>query len=317
MIQNIRIIPLDLERMYGQMYLIRCFENTLEDLFKKGVLFGTIHSCVGQEAIGVGIVNALSKGDSITGSHRSHGHILAHTNNIKDVMAEVMGKACGVVGGRGGSQHLQKDDFYSNGVQGSMVPVAVGMALAEKIKNTGRIVLCFMGDGTLGQGVIYESMNLASLWDLPVMFVVENNFYAMSTKVEDAVAGSIVERGKVFGIESSEITSNDVEVIYNHAVAIVDKIRKNSKPYFWVINTYRLSGHSKSDDRCYRSKEEEGEWSKRDPLLITGSKIAVDVRENIERECQQKIKEALEEMKAACFPSKEFLHDNIYRGFRR
>lgn len=306
-----------LQKFYERMYLIRHFEVTMENLFQKGLLFGTIHGCIGQEAVAVGVISAISSGDIITGHHRSHGHFLAYTDDIEGLMAEIMGKACGIVGGRGGSQHLQKRDFYTNGVQGSMVSVATGMALAEKIKKTGNIIVCFMGDGTMGQGVIYESINMASLWNLPILYVIENNLYAMSTRVEDGVAGSIVDRGGAFGIESSEITSNDVEIIYEQAAQIVNKVRKNSKPYFLVLNTYRLCGHSKSDDRCYRSKEEEAEWANRDPLLITGPKIPDNLRKAIEQICRKRIEQAFEKIKNANFPPKEVLCESPYGGFER
>jgi TPP-dependent pyruvate/acetoin dehydrogenase alpha subunit len=285
-------------RMYEQMYLIRVFENTLEDLFKKGALFGTIHSCAGQEAVAVGIANALRKDDLVTGHHRSHGHYIALTDDVHGLMAEIMGKACGIVGGRGGSQHLHRDGFYSNGVQGSMVPVATGMAMAEKIKGTENIVTCFIGDGTLGQGI-----------------VLENNYYAMSTHVDASVAGSMVKRGEAFGIESNEITTNDVEAIHDQAVKIVGQVRKRSHPHFWVINTYRLSGHSKSDDRSYRTREEEAEWKKRDPLLIAGEKIPKDEKKLIEEKCQRRIKETAEQLENAAPPSKESLSYGLYNGY--
>jgi len=296
-------------KMYEQMYLIRLFEEKMEELFKKGALFGTIHSCAGQEAVAVGIINSLSQTDLIIGNHRSHGHYLAYTNDVEGLMAELMGKATGVVGGRGGSQHIHKNNFYSNGVQGGMVPVATGMALAEKIKKSGNIVVCFIGDGTLGQGVVYESMNIASLWQLPILYVVENNYYAMSTRICDAVAGLPVNRGRAFDIESSELTSNDSDIIYNGSEDIVKKVREKCTPYFWVINTYRLSGHSKSDDRCYRTKEEEMKWAELDPLLIAESKIPRELRLQIEHNCMKRIEDTAEKVKKDVLPSKEGLAD--------
>lgn len=305
-----------LEKMYAQMYLIRCFEERLEDLFRKGMLFGTIHSCIGQEAIAVGIANALTKEDVITGNHRSHGHYIAFTDDVDGLMAEIMGKASGIVGGRGGSQHIHSKNFYSNGVQGSLVPVATGIAMAEKEKKNKNVVICFIGDGTLGQGVVYESMNIASLWNLPIIFLVENNYYAMSTHVGSAIAGSMINRGKAFGIDSSETTSNDVELIHAEAKIIIEKVKSKSSPYFWVINTYRLCGHSKSDDRCYRSMEEEQAWRKIDPLVITGSKINSDKKIEIEKECESRISKAVEKISADSFPDIKEICEDTYCGYR-
>ncbi|MFC1885944.1 thiamine pyrophosphate-dependent dehydrogenase E1 component subunit alpha [Thermodesulfobacteriota bacterium] len=303
------------EKMYEQMYLIRLFEVKLEELFRKGLLVGTIHCCIGQEAVAVGVINALEKDDIITGNHRSHGHFLAYSNDFEGLMGEIMGKACGVVGGRGGSQHLQKDNFYSNGVQGGMVPVATGMAMAEKLKNTGNIVVCFIGDGTLGQGIVYESLNMAALWELPIVYIVENNYYAMSTCVDKAIAGSIIARGRAFGNECSEITSNDVEKIYNNVLEIVGRARKNNTPQYCVINTYRLCGHSKSDDRCYRSKEEEEKWSKIDPLLISGKKIPEHTQDEINKRSQNYIDEIVEKITKMESPTEKTLYYGLFNNY--
>lgn len=284
------------EKFYEEMFLIRYFEEHMERLFKKGELVGTVHGCIGQEAVAVGVVSALSKGDIVTGNHRSHGHFLAYCGDIKGLMAEIMGKEIGIVAGRGGSQHLQKMNFYSNGVQGSLVPVAVGMAYAESLKKSDHVVICFLGDGTLGQGVVYEALNMASLWSLPVIFVVENNAYAMSTRTEDAAAGTFVGRGRAFGIESNETTTSDVEVIFDKAKEIVHYVRTNKRPFFWVINTYRFCGHSKGDDKAYRTKEEETERLQTDPLKVLREKLGAAVCEPIEAKCVKWIDDVYQEL---------------------
>ena len=186
----------DLATLYGRMYFIRRFEETLLDLFAQGKLVGTTHTYIGQEANAVGIIDHLEpERDVIFSNHRCHGHYLAFTDDAFGLLSEVMGKATGTCGGKGGSQHLCRGNFYSNGVLGSIVPVATGIALAEKKKGTGAVSTVFLGDGTLGEGVTYESLNMASLWQLPVLFVVENNHYAQSTPVELELAGSIAARG--------------------------------------------------------------------------------------------------------------------------
>ena len=202
-----------LATFYERMFFIRRFEETLLDLFSLGKLVGTTHTYIGQEANAVGLIDHLDPDvDTIFSNHRCHGHYLAFTDDAFGLLCEVMGKAPGVCGGKGGSQHLCKGNFYSNGVLGSIVPVATGIALAEKRKGTGAVSTVFLGDGTLGEGVTYESLNIASLWQLPVLFVVENNHYAQSTPVELELAGSIAARGAAFGVEVDELDTTDVEL---------------------------------------------------------------------------------------------------------
>ena len=187
----------DLARLYGRMVLIRRFEESLLELFSLGKLAGTTHTYVGQEANAVGVIDHLERGrDVIVSNHRCHGHYLAFTDDVDGLLGEVMGKASGVCGGKGGSQHLCSDGFYSNGVLGSTVPVATGMALAERERGSGAVTVAFIGDGTLGQGVVYESLNIASRWGLPLLVVVENNYYAQSTPSQLTLAGSIADRGR-------------------------------------------------------------------------------------------------------------------------
>ncbi|MDY6850840.1 MAG: thiamine pyrophosphate-dependent dehydrogenase E1 component subunit alpha [Thermodesulfobacteriota bacterium] len=301
-----------LEGMYQQMYLIRRFELALNDLFKKGLLRGTVHCCIGQEAVAVGIIKALKKSDIITGNHRSHGHYLAYTDDVEGLLAEIMGKECGMVGGRGGSQHLHKDNFYSNGVQGALVPVAAGMAMAEKAKGSDGVVVCFMGDGTLGQGVVYESLNFAGLWQLPLIFVVENNYYAMSTPVNTVLSGDLLDRGRAFGLRCRETITNNVEEIYEQAAEIVATTRATRSPCYWVVNTYRTCGHSKSDDRCYRSREEERDWAEKDPLALAGGAIEENTRLKIERNCRQRMEHAIETVSKKAQPSTDSLSTGFF-----
>ncbi|MBA3567684.1 MAG: thiamine pyrophosphate-dependent dehydrogenase E1 component subunit alpha, partial [Actinobacteria bacterium] len=222
------------------MFFIRRFEESLLDLFAQGKLVGTTHTYIGQEANAVGIIDHLEpERDVIFSNHRCHGHYLAFTDDDFGLLCEVMGRAPGVCGGKGGSQHLCKGNFYSNGVLGSIVPVATGIALAEKKKGTGAVSTVFLGDGTLGEGVTYESLNMASLWKLPVFFVVENNHYAQSTPVELELAGSIPARAAAFGIETAELATTDVEEIHDAAGRAAARIRETSEPFFLVLDTYR------------------------------------------------------------------------------
>ena len=200
-----------LQQLYGRMVLIRRLEETLLELFSLGKLVGTTHTYIGQEANAVGVIDHLDPAhDVVFSNHRCHGHYLAFTDDVDGLLGEVMGRVTGTCGGKGGSQHLCNGNFYSNGVQGSIVPVATGMAVAEKERGTGAVTVVFLGDGTLGQGTVYECLNLASLWSLPILFVVENNHYAQTTPRQLAVAGSIPDRALPFGIASSHLDTTDV-----------------------------------------------------------------------------------------------------------
>ena len=234
-----------LATLYERMYFIRRFEETLLDLFSQGKLMGTTHTYIGQEANGVGVIDHLDPDrDVVFSNHRCHGHYLAFTDDAFGLLSEVMGRATGVCGGKGGSQHLCRGNFYSNGVLGSIVPVATGIALAEKAKGTGAVSTVFLGDGTLGEGVTYESLNIASLWTLPVLFVVENNHYAQSTPVELELAGSIPARAEAFGVEVKALDTTDVAEVHEAAGRAVARIRETGAPFLHVLDTYRFSPHS-------------------------------------------------------------------------
>jgi TPP-dependent pyruvate/acetoin dehydrogenase alpha subunit len=277
-----------LAQHYERMFFIRRFEESLLDLFAQGKLVGTTHTYIGQEANAIGIIDHLEpERDVVFSNHRCHGHYLAFTDDAFGLLCEVMGKAPGVCGGKGGSQHLCKGNFYSNGVLGSIVPVATGIALAEKKKGTAAISTVFLGDGTLGEGVTYESLNMASLWKLPVLFVVENNHYAQSTPVELELAGSIPARAAAFGIETAELETTDVEEIHATAGHAVARIRETGEPFFLVIDTYRFSPHSKGDDN--RDPAEIDARRERDPLLLAGARLDSGERGRIEEACESRL----------------------------
>jgi TPP-dependent pyruvate/acetoin dehydrogenase alpha subunit len=277
---------------YERMFFIRRFEESLLDLFAQGKLVGTTHTYIGQEANAVGIIDHLEPGrDVVFSNHRCHGHYLAFTDDAFGLLSEVMGRAPGVCGGKGGSQHLCKGNFYSNGVLGSIVPVATGIALAEKKKGTGAVSTVFLGDGTLGEGVTYESLNIASLWKLPVLFVVENNHYAQSTPVELELAGSIPARAAAFGVETAELETTDVEEIHATAGRAVARIRETGDPFFLVLDTYRFSPHSKGDDN--RDLAEIDARRERDPLTVTGARLDDGERSRIEEACERRLAETI------------------------
>jgi 2-oxoisovalerate dehydrogenase E1 component len=247
-------------------YTIRKTEEMLLDLFRKGKLFGTTHTCVGQEFSAISIANALNDKDCVFSNHRCHGHYIAKTDDVEGLLAEIMGKVNGVCGGIGGSQHLCGENFYSNGIQGGIVPVAAGIALGQKLDGDGAITTVCIGDGTLGAGVVYESMNMASKWSLPLVIVLEDNGYSQSTCQIEVVAGSIVDRAAAFGIKVYEGNTWQYEKLITDMKNAADYARNKCKPVFFKVSTYRLRAHSKGDDdRCTSEIEKHG---KKDPLNI-------------------------------------------------
>jgi acetoin:2,6-dichlorophenolindophenol oxidoreductase subunit alpha len=293
-----------LPTLYERMLFVRRFEETLLDLFSQGKLVGTTHTYIGQEANGVGVIDHLDPAvDTIFSNHRCHGHYLAFTDDAFGLLSEVMGKATGTCGGKGGSQHLCRGNFYSNGVLGSIVPVATGIALAEKKKGTGAVSTVFLGDGTLGEGVTYESLNMASLWQLPVLFVVENNGYAQSTPVELELAGSIRARAEAFGVAADELDTTDVEEVHAAAGRAVARTRETGAPFWLVLNTYRFSPHSKGDDN--RDPSEIEARRERDPLKVAGARLDDAEREAIAARVEERLAGTVAAAEAAPFAEPE------------
>jgi TPP-dependent pyruvate/acetoin dehydrogenase alpha subunit len=279
------------EELYYLMVLIRLFEQRVLELFSRGLLFGTAHCCIGQEAGAVAVIGNLQENDIIVSNHRCHGHYLARTEDVQGLMAELMGRVGGVCGGRGGSQHLCKGNFYTNGIQGNMVPVAAGMALAQKKKGTDSIVVLFIGDGTFGQGVVYETLNMISLWRLPVLIVVENNRYAQTTPVTMNFAGTFSARAEAFGLSVGETDTDDVIRLKNRFADIIKTVRTQSCPHVEVIHTYRFCAHSKGDD--YRPSEEIEFWRAKDPLKKLEEQIPVELQLKLTERAAAKIEQAV------------------------
>jgi TPP-dependent pyruvate/acetoin dehydrogenase alpha subunit len=287
--------------LYRTMLLIRRFEERLLAEFSTGRLVGTTHVYIGQEADAAGVFSVADPDDVVFSNHRCHGHFLAYGGNPHQLAAELMGKATGLVGGRGGSQHIHWRNFYSNGIQGGIVPVATGMALAEKAGKTGKIVLIFIGDGTLGEGALYESLNIAALWQLPVLFVLEDNRYAQTTPVEKAVAGSMAGRFAAFGIPTWERATTDVLEVRSAAEEAVRHVRSGAGPAGLVLHTYRFAAHSKGDDP--RPPEELARIRHFDPLTTHAPRLKVKEREKAEAEVTAMINDAFARADADPFPT--------------
>ncbi len=273
---------------YRQMIQIRSVEEALLDLFAKGLVRGTVHTSLGQEAVAVGVVNALDLDrDVVCSNHRGHGHFLAYCGDVTGLVLEIMGRPEGICGGKGGSQHLHKKNFYSNGILGGMAPVSTGMAFAEKQKQNGAIVTLFIGDGEMAEGAVYEAMNMASLWQLPVLYVLEMNCYAQSTYWEVEHAGVLETRAATFGIPVTEEDGNDVEAVFNQAVRIRSEIGNGGGPQMLFLRTYRMGPHSKGDD--LRDPAEIDRHREHEPVQRLRLKLGGDVCKQIDEEEKQKI----------------------------
>jgi len=296
---------LELHRM---MMLIRLFEEALEEMFSRGLLHGTMHLSIGQEATAAGACLALDKKDLITSTHRGHGHCLGKGADPYKMFAELLGREDGYCRGRGGSMHiadLSNGNLGANGIVAGSLTISVGAALSFQLQKKENIVLCFFGDGAVNEGSFHEALNLASLWNLPVLFLCENNQYGMSMASEKAVAGeSIASRGKSYGIESIQIDGNDVEAVYESVSTFKDEILSNNRPKFIEAVTYRYRGHSKSDRNLYRTSEEINFWKdEKDPIkryigkLLEQGITEVDLKEideEVKNTIRTSVKKALD-----------------------
>ncbi len=284
--------------------LIRRTEQKLLSLFAEGKLFGTVHTCIGQEFSAVAVGRSLAPHDTVFSNHRGHGHFLATGGTVEELVAEVMGKETGICKGRGGSQHLQKGRYFSNGIQGGIVPVAAGLAMAHKLRGDGGIAAVFIGDGTLGEGSLYETLNIASKWELPLLVICENNLYAQSTSQTETLAGDICARAAAFGIATRSHDTYGWQDLFAGIEESIDDVRRTSQPVFHRIDTFRLMAHSKGDDN--RPAEYVQHHWDRDPLVILERELADDPRwQSFEREVEDEVARGAEAAERAAFGSLE------------
>jgi TPP-dependent pyruvate/acetoin dehydrogenase alpha subunit len=282
-------------RLYRRMRFIRRFEETVLSLFEEGLLRGTTHACIGQEANAVGLMEHLGDGDHIFSNHRCHGHFLAWTGDAFGLLAEIMGKPAGLCAGIGGSQHICASGFKSNGVQGGIVPAAAGIALAEQLRRSDGLSVVFLGDGTLGEGVVYETLNLTALWQLPLLFVLEDNGWSQSTPSGLNLAGDIAARFIAFGLPVVDVNTTDVLEIDAAAGEVVSGCRARHGPGVLVIHTYRLCHHSKNDDN--RPVEEvRSRWAY-DPLVVHGSRLDPDEITGIDSEVDDALEDCVNQVR--------------------
>lgn len=307
--------------MYKKMLEIRKFEEKVYELFTQNLIPGTMHLYIGEEAVAVGVCAVLDINDFITSTHRGHGHCIAKGASLKKMMAELFGKRTGYCKGKGGSMHITDKSIGmlgANAVVGGALPIAVGAGLSCKLKYPNRVTACFFGDGASNQGTFHEGINMAAAWDLPVIFVCENNLYAMGTsqsmvmKIDD-----IAKRAAGYGIPGVTVDGNDVMAVYNVAKEAVSRARNGEGPTLLECKTYRHKGHSRFDPATYRPKDEVTAWLSRDPLVLFRKKllekgIPEELFEKIEDEVAAEMEEAVTFAQESPSPAPEEALDDVW-----
>ncbi|HDI07339.1 MAG TPA: pyruvate dehydrogenase (acetyl-transferring) E1 component subunit alpha [Candidatus Bathyarchaeota archaeon] len=311
-----------LVEMYRKMLQIRLFEEKVFELYGQNMVPGTIHLYAGQEAVAVGVCSTLRKDDYITSTHRGHGHCIAKGADLKRVMAEILGKRTGYCKGKGGSMHIA--DFSvgvlgATAVVGAGLPIATGAALSIKLRKTDQVSVCFFGDGASNQGTFHESLNMAAIWQLPVVFVCENNLYAMGTRQTRVMRiENIADRAAAYGMPGVTVDGNDVLAVYKAAETAVERARKGGGPTLLECKTYRHKGHSRMDPAKYRPKEEVEEWLAKDPIkrlrskLLEANIMSEVEKEEVEREVAAEIEEAVKFALESPYPEPEEALEDVY-----
>ena len=309
---------------YRQMVKIRLFEEEVNQLYLGAKMPGLAHLYIGEEAVAVGVCEALRRDDYITSTHRGHGHCIAKGAALDRMFAELLGKEAGYCRGKGGSMHIADQDtgtLGANAIVGGSAGMATGAALSAKMRGSDQVAVCFFGDGALGQGLLYESMNMASLWKLPVVYVCENNQYNEYTHYSETTAGELLARAQAFGIHGDSLDGQDVRAVHAAALRGIERARGGGGPAFMLCNTYRFHGHHVGDiDRAYyRSKKEEEEWrSQRDPLKLLADWLeknrlaAATLLAQIESETGKEIKEAVNFALNAPYPPSDEVDQHVY-----
>jgi len=283
----------DLERIYYKFFLIRSTEKKIEQLFSMGELRGTTHGCIGEEAAPVALSEILDLDkDYLCSGHRAHGLAIAFTMKPELLIGEIMGKTCGLAKGMGGSQHIYYKHFFTNGITGGMVPVTSGIAFTLKHQKTDAVATVCFGDGAMNEGYVMETFNLAKVFDLPMLFILENNGYAMSTPVEYASAGPFEARVKGFYLPYQNVATTNYEDVYKTINEGVKYVREKRSPYFIEVITHRFCGHSKSDKRAYIPAERDAYWHAHDCLEEVEKQLSTDAVKNIKEQVEKQIEES-------------------------
>jgi TPP-dependent pyruvate/acetoin dehydrogenase alpha subunit len=311
-------------RMYEQMRKIRVFEEHVDDLYRSRKMPGLAHLYIGEEAVAVGVCETLNKDDYITSTHRGHGHCLAKGAEVERMFCELLGKEEGYCRGKGGSMHIAdhvNGNLGANAIVAGSAGIATGAAFSARARGSGQVAVCFFGEGALGQGVLYEVMNLAALWKLPVIYVCENNLYNEYTHFSETTAGAIGARATAFGIPVEEADGQDVRAVHAAASRAVERARTGEGPAFLVCNTYRFRGHHVGDvDRAYyRAKDEEEHWrSERDPIALHAAWLAergladATTLERIDHQVEEEVSAAVEHAVQAPYPDPGEVDQHVY-----
>ena len=303
---------------YRKVLLIRKVEERIEELFAESKVAGTCHLCIGQEAVAVGVCNALKPGDQVVSCHRGHGHLLAMGGDPARLLGELMGKEIGYCRGRGGSQHMSAPEIGflgTNGITGGGIPIATGAALSAQMLGTERVVVGFLGDGATSQGTFHESLNMASLWKLPVLYVCENNGYAMSTPVARTVAGGdLLKRAAAYAIRAERADGMEVDAVERAARGLLEYVRAGNGPAFLEAVTYRYCGHSKSDRRVYRTREEEAQWKRRDPVRTLRARLDEKGMAEQAEAVEEEVRAMMEDVERRCAESPDAVAGNALKG---
>lgn len=311
-------------RMYRQMMRIRLFEEQVNELYKTARMPGLAHLYSGEEAVAVGVCEALRRDDYITSTHRGHGHCLAKGAAIDRMFAELLGKEPGYCRGKGGSMHIADQDtgnLGANAIVGGSAGIATGAAMSSKMRGSDQVAVCFFGDGALGQGLLYEVMNMASLWQLPVIYVCENNLYNEYTHYSETTSGDLGARAEAFGILTEHVDGQDVRAVHAAAQRLVERARHGEGPAFLLCDTYRYYGHHVGDIQrtYYRSKEEEQLWrTERDPITLLAAWLAeqgiADAHrlDQITAEVQAEVEAGVQFALNAPFPDASEVDQHVY-----
>jgi TPP-dependent pyruvate/acetoin dehydrogenase alpha subunit len=310
--------------MYRRMVMIRLFEEQVNELYTRALMPGLAHLYVGQEAVAVGICQALRADDFITSTHRGHGHCLAKGASPDRMFAELLGKEAGYCRGKGGSMHIADPatgNLGANAIVAGSTGIATGAALSAKKLGTGQVAVCFFGEGALGQGVLYETMNLAQLWKLPVIYACENNLYCEYTHFSETTAGDIPARATAFGLPAESVDGQDVRAVHAAATRLVNRARAGKGPGFLLCNTYRYRGHHVGDinREYYRSKQEEQQWmAERDPIknlatwMMEQNHADAALLESIQSEVRSEMEKAVAFAIAAPYPGLAEVEQDVY-----
>lgn len=311
-------------RMLRQMLRIRAFDRRANELYLSAKMPGLTHLYLGEEAVAVGVCEALKKEDYITSTHRGHGHCVAKGARLDLMFAELLGRVPGYCRGKGGSMHIadqEHGNLGANAIVGGGAGIATGAAFSSKMLRSGRVTVCFFGEGALGQGILYEVMNMASLWQLPIVYTCENNMYSEYTHYSETTAGSILARAAAFGILGEEVDGQDVRAVYGSAQRLVDRARNGGGPAFLLCHTYRYHGHHVGDvnREYYRSKTEEEEWkTNRDPIALFRAwlleeKLATDAQfETIQQQVETEAENAVQFALNAPYPDPSEVNQHVY-----